>query len=145
MPVGTCSAISAGPLPSITQAMAGDGLVGFCGAANTAPSGLSPAVTSSAEKGNAMGEPTCNGPAGAGGAVVVVAAPGGVGVDPWWRREEVGVGDPEPQAASTSGAANATINPNCSRRPGFPRIARQYGCNGWKVRCTYVHHQRHHL
>src|ERR1700691_5442125 len=104
MPVATCSAISAGPLPSITQAMEGDGLVGSCGAANTAPSGLSAAVTWSAENGSAMGEPACSGPEGGGGAVVVTAAPVVVVVDAWWRRAEVGDGEPEPQAASTTGA-----------------------------------------
>src|SRR5271163_4425469 len=108
MPVGTCSAISAGPLPSITQAMEGDGLVGSCGAANTAPSGLSAAVTWSAENGSAMGEPACNGPEAGGGAVVVAPAPVVVvDVVDWWRREEVGDGEPEPQAASTSGATSA--------------------------------------
>jgi hypothetical protein len=102
-------------LPSITQAMEGDGLVGSCGAANTAPSGLSAAVTWSAENGSAMGEPACNGPEAGGGAVVVTAAPVVVVVNAWWRREEVGDGEPEPQAASTSGAASAATNPNCSR------------------------------
>src|ERR1700677_4665660 len=117
MPVGRCSATSAGPLPSITQAIEGDGLVGSCGAANTAPSGLSAAVTWSAENGSAMGEPACNGPEG-GGAVVVVAAPVVVVVDGWWRKEEVGDGAPEPHAASTSGpaATNAATNPNCNCR-----------------------------
>src|ERR1700691_5400005 len=117
MPVATCSATCAGPLPSITQAMEGDGLVGSCGAANTAPSGLSAAVTWSAENGSAMGEPACNGPEGGGGAVVVAPPP--VVVVDWWRREEVGDGEPDPQAASTSGAASASAstsgaaNPNC--------------------------------
>jgi hypothetical protein len=31
------------------------------------------------------------------------------------RRGEVGVGEPDPQAASTIGATSAAINPNCSR------------------------------
>src|ERR1700693_4701868 len=62
MPVGRCSAMAAGPLPSTTQASAGDGLVGSWGAAKTAPSGLSAAVTRSAEKGSGIGDPDCKGP-----------------------------------------------------------------------------------
>ncbi len=54
--------MSAGPLASTTQAMAGEGLVGSCGATNTAPSGLSAPVTRSAENGRAIGDPGCNGP-----------------------------------------------------------------------------------
>jgi hypothetical protein len=64
--------MAAGPLPSVTQAMAGSGLVGSCGAANTAPSGLSAAVTRSAANGSAIGAPGCSGP--------VVATGGGVDV-----------------------------------------------------------------
>jgi hypothetical protein len=94
--------------------MEGEGLVGLWGAANTAPSGLSAAVTWSAENGSAMGVPSVNGPeAAAGGAVV-----GGAAVVVVVRFcGDVGVGDPEPQAASSSarGAATATTNPNCSR------------------------------
>jgi hypothetical protein len=63
--------------------MDGDGLVGFCGAANTEPSGLSAAVTWSAENGSAMGEPACNGPEAGVGAVVVGAAAVVVVVDEW--------------------------------------------------------------
>jgi dienelactone hydrolase len=65
----------------------------------------------------------------AGAVVVVVEAPAAalvvVVVDARWAGE-VGVGDPEPQAASprpNAGAAKAITNPNCSRRPGFPRMA----------------------
>src|SRR5271163_1581852 len=105
MPVGTCSAIWAGPLPSTTQATAGDGLLGSCGAAKTAPSRLSAAATRSAENGSAMAAPTCKGPVTA--MVVVVVDPAAVAVVDVWR-DEVGVGEPpEPQAASTSGAVRA--------------------------------------
>src|SRR5579872_4116984 len=62
MPVATCSAMAAGPLPSTTQAIAGAGLVGSWGAAKTAPSGLSAAVTRSAAKGRAIGPPGVRGP-----------------------------------------------------------------------------------
>ena len=60
----------------------------------------------------------------------------------WWGRrrsswsmsggavDEVGDGEPEPQAASTSGAATTAINPNCSRRPGFLRIAASIAATG---------------
>jgi hypothetical protein len=66
-------------LPSTTHATDGDGLVGSCGAANTAPSGLSAAVTRSAVNGSPMGAPNVSGPAlavvvvvvGAGAAIVV--------------------------------------------------------------------------
>ena len=47
--------------------------------------------------------------------------------------EEVGVGDPpELQAASTRGTAmtTTTVNPNCSRRPGFPLIAASIAATG---------------
>ena len=100
----------------MTQAMAGAGLVGSCGAANTAPSGLSAAVTRSAENGSAMGAPRVSGPeAGAGTVVLGTPAPAVVVVDVW--RGEVGVGDPpDPQAASSSGRRpTAAANPNCSR------------------------------
>jgi hypothetical protein len=68
-------------LPSITQATAGIGLVGACGATKAAPSGLSAAVTRSAENGISMGAPACRGPdvgtgarvEGVDGTVVVVA------------------------------------------------------------------------
>ena len=105
-------------MPSITQATEGDGLVGSCGAANTAPSGLSAPVTRSAENGMAMGAPSVNGPeAGAGTVVVGGAARAAVVVDVW--RGEVGVGDPpELQAANTTDAvstASPATNPNCSR------------------------------
>ena len=115
MPVATCSAIRAGPLPSMTQATEGDGLVGSCGAANTAPSGLSAAATRSAANGSAMGAPRVNGPVTGAGTVVVTADAGVVVVDV--RPGEVGVGDPpEPQAATTNGAARAArTNPNCTR------------------------------
>ena len=114
MPVATCSAICAGPLPSITQAMEGDGLVGLWGATNTAPSGLSAAVTWSAENGSAMGAPSVNGPeAAAGGAVVGVG--GRRGRRAVLRGGRVGVGEPEPQAASSSASGARLINPNCSR------------------------------
>jgi dienelactone hydrolase len=112
--------------------MEGDGLVGSCGAAKTAPSGLSAAVTRSAEKGSATVAPGCNGPeVDTGGsveagvaAVVVVEEPGdaGVAVVDVPGRGEVGVGGPELQAARSSGAATAVTNPNCTCRPGFPRI-----------------------
>src|SRR5271167_4799627 len=99
----------------MTQAMEGDGLVGSCGAANTAPSGLSAAVTRSAANGTAMGAPSVNGPVTGAGTVVVApdVAVVVVLVEVW--PGEVGVGDPpEPQAASTNAAATA-VNPNCSR------------------------------
>jgi hypothetical protein len=65
-----------------------------------------------------MGAPNVNGPEGGAGTVVVTADAGVVVVDVW--RGDVGVGDPpEPQAASTSGAAMAAArtdpHPNCSR------------------------------
>src|ERR1700723_2804133 len=106
MPVATCSATRAGPLPSITQATEGDGLVGSCGAANTAPSGLSAPVTRSAENGIAIGAPRVNGPETGGGTVVGGAPPDAeVVVDVW--RDEVGVGDPpELQAANTTDAVS---------------------------------------
>jgi dienelactone hydrolase len=47
-----------------------------------------------------------------------------------WRTEDVGVGELEPQAASTTGTASITINPNCSRRPGFLRIAASIAATG---------------
>src|SRR6185437_5961659 len=72
MPVATCSATAAGPLPSTTQAMAGAGFVGSWGATNTAPSGLSAAVTRSAAKGSAIGAPGVSGPEVAGGGNVVL-------------------------------------------------------------------------
>ena len=102
----------------MTQAIEGDGLVGSCGAANTAPSGLSAPVTRSAENGMAIGAPRVNGPeAGAGTVVVGRRAAAAVVVDVW--RGEVGVGDPpELQAASTTDAvstASPATNPNCSR------------------------------
>src|ERR1700722_6347575 len=117
IPVATCSAITAGPLPSMTQATEGDGLVGSCGAANTAPSGLSAPVTRSAENGMAMGAPRVKGPEAGAGTVGGGAPPAAVVVDVW--RGEVGVGDPpELQAANTTDAvstASPATNPNCSR------------------------------
>src|SRR5215469_10458637 len=62
MPAFTCSATAAGVLPSITQAIVGDGFAGSCGATNTAPSGLSAAVTRSAENGISTGALTVSGP-----------------------------------------------------------------------------------
>src|ERR1700722_4431752 len=133
MPVATCSAISAGPLASTTQATDGDGLAGSWGAANTAPSGLSAAVTRSAANGSGIGAPGCNGPvvdtggsveAGVAVVVAVVEVPEDaavVVVDVW--REELGVGGPELQAASSNGAAIAVTNPNCRCRPRSPRMA----------------------
>src|SRR3984957_12874720 len=106
MRVATCSATRAGPLPSTTQAIAGDGLVGSWGAANTAPSGLSAAVTRSAENGRAMGAPRVNGPVAGAGIVVVTPDAAVVVVDVCLG--DVGVGDPpEPQAAKTNGATSA--------------------------------------
>jgi hypothetical protein len=62
-----------------------------------------------------MGAPSVKGPEGGAGTVVVGALDAVVVVVDVWR-EEVGVGDPpEPQAASTNGAATAATNPNCSR------------------------------
>src|SRR3984957_19469452 len=117
MPVATCPAMPGGPLPSRTQATEGDGLVGSCGAANTAPSGLSAPVTRSAENGMAMGAPRVNGPEAGAGTVVAGAPAADVVVDVW--RGEVGVGDPpELQAANTTDAvstASPATNPNCSR------------------------------
>src|SRR6516165_7269164 len=93
MPVPACSAMAAGPFPSTTQAIDGAGLVGSCGAANTAPSGLSAAVTRSAPNGKAMGASACSGPdVGRGDTpdpaatvVDVDEAPGGVvAAPPWW-------------------------------------------------------------
>jgi hypothetical protein len=62
-----------------------------------------------------MGVPSCSGPEGATVVVVVLAGAAAVVVVvvPW--RGEVGVGDPEPQAASTNGAVSAATNPNCRR------------------------------
>src|SRR5271166_6348300 len=122
MPVATCSAMAAGPSPSTTQAIAGDGLVGSWGAANTAPSGLSAAVTRPAEKGRGIGDPACRGPdagtAGrvdAGVAVVVVVdeedEDGRVVV----VGAAVGVEGPELHDASTSATSvtGTAANPNC--------------------------------
>ena len=140
MPVATCSAMAAGPLPSTTQATEGDGLVGSWGAANTAPSGLSAAVTRSAENGSAIGDPGCKGPvvdtggnveAGVAAVVVVVD----VGAAPPWCVVVVaacGVGGPELHDASTSAATAASAaatarNPNCTTPAGLPGHAGQYG------------------
>jgi hypothetical protein len=65
-----------------------------------------------------MAPPTCNGPVLATVVVVEGAADEVVVVEVW--RGEVGVGEPEPQAANTRGAATAAAvrsdpNPNCSR------------------------------
>src|SRR6185437_15098940 len=113
MPVGTCSATAAGPLRSTTQATEGAGLVGSCGAANTAPSGLSAAVTRSAEKGRLMGAPSWSGPVEAtggsvGGVVAVVLEPD---VEPWRdEREPVWLaGELEPQAARRTAHDAATM------------------------------------
>src|SRR6516225_4956022 len=67
-----CSATVAGPLPSMTHTTVGAPLVGFCGAAKTAPSGPAVAVTRSAAKGSAMGALVVSGPEVDGGDVVVV-------------------------------------------------------------------------
>lgn len=144
MPVATCSAMAAGPLPSTTQATAGDGLVGSWGAANTAPSGLSAAVTRSAANGRAIGEPACRGPdvgtAGSvddGVAVVAVeevdeeAAAGRVVVG-----DAVGVEGFELHDASTSATSTSDTpaNPDCRRRPlstcivaSMASLGREYG------------------
>src|ERR1700739_1997292 len=82
MPVATCSAMAAGPLPSITQATAGAGLVGSWGAANTAPSGLSAAVTRAAAEGTALGLPAVSAPDVATGGSVEVGVAVVVVVDP---------------------------------------------------------------
>src|SRR5208282_5930457 len=102
MPVTTCSAMAAGPLPSTTQAMAGAGLVGSWGAANTAPSGLSAAVTRSAANGRAIGVAAVLVVEDAAGRVVVVGAASGVE-------------GPELHDASTSAtsASSTAANPDC--------------------------------
>ena len=139
----------AGPLPSITQAMEGDGLVGSCGAANTAPSGLSAAVTWSAENGSAMGEPACNGPearrrgrrGGGGARCRGRRSPGGAG-----KRSATGNPSRRPPApAGPPAPAPASDQSQLQPLTRFPAHRRQYGCNGWKVRCTYGHHPRHHV
>ena len=140
IPVGTCSAIWAGPLPSTTQATDGDGLVGSCGAAKTAPSGLSAAVTRSAEKGSAIAAPGCSGPvvetggsveAGVAEVVVVEAADDAAVVVVVDRRaEEVGVGEPDPQAASSTGPASAAASANCRGRPDLTRMAASMAATG---------------
>src|SRR5580704_1827371 len=131
MPVGTCSAMAAGPLPSTTQAMSGAGLVGSWGAAKTAPSGLSAAVTRSAVNGSTIAVPGVSGPdVAAGGSVDVGAAV--VVVDAWDDDPECvvvvapvddGVGlllqaasvrAPTSSAAGT--AAKRDVHPDCRRR-----------------------------
>src|SRR5580692_1173140 len=102
-----CSAISAGPLPSTTQVTVGDELVGSSGDANTAPSGLSAAVTAAALKGISIGDPGVNGPEvatgarvdGVAGAVVADAAAVVVVPDP---REAVCAGGFELHEANSS-------------------------------------------
>lgn len=84
-----------------------------------------------------MAEPSVNGPdVDTGGnvepgvaVVTVVDALGAAVVVVVPCRGDVGVGDPEPQAANSSGtmtAATAVTNRNCRGRPGFPRMD-QYG------------------
>src|SRR6516225_167193 len=131
MPFPMCSAMTAGLLPSTTQAIDGAGLVGSCGAANTAPSGLSAAVTRSAPNGRAIGASACSGPdVGRGdtpdpaAAVVEVDEAAGVVVaaPPWWvvAVAEGGVDGDDAHAASTNPAL-INVNPHCRRRPGFLR------------------------
>ena len=77
-----------------------------------------------------MGAPSVKGPEGGAGTVVVGAPPAAVVVVDV-RAEEVGVGaPPELQAASTKGAPTTKANPNCSRRPGLPRIAASIAATG---------------
>src|SRR5208283_2164363 len=115
--------MTAGPLPSTTQAMAGAGLVGSWGAANTAPSGLSAAVTRSAANGRAIGDPACRGPdvgtpgrveAGVAVVLVVEDAAGRVVV----VGAASGVEGPELHDASTSAtsASSTAANPDCRLR-----------------------------
>jgi hypothetical protein len=122
--------MAAGPLPSTTQAIAGDGLVGSWGAANTAPSGLSAAVTRSAPKGSGIGDPACKGPdVGTAGRVDAGVAVVDVGDEDDDGRVVVagaafGVEGLEPHDASTSAtrASGTVTNPNCRLRPLSPRI-----------------------
>src|ERR1700735_1982653 len=102
--------MTAGPLPSIPQATEGDGLVGSCGAANTAPSGLSAPVTRSAENGMAMGAPRVKGPEAGAGTRVRGAPPDAAEVVDVWRGE-VGVGDPPELQADNTTAAVSTASP----------------------------------
>jgi len=139
--------MAAGPLPSTTQATAGAGLVGSCGAANTAPSGLSAAVTRSAEKASGIGDPAVNGPDVETGAsvdavavVVVVVDEGGVVVvEPCFAEPAFGVEGLELQAASTRASdAAATATATCGRRPSAPRIGDSMASAGGEYRAPMV-------
>jgi dienelactone hydrolase len=134
--------MAAGPLPSTTQATEGDGLLGSWGAAKTAPSGLSAAVTRSAEKGRGIGDPACKGPeVDTGGSVdpgVAVVDVVDVGVTPPGPVVVVvaacGAEDPELHEASTSAATAASAaapagNPNCRRGQGFPGMRASMACD----------------
>jgi dienelactone hydrolase len=132
--------MAAGPLPSTTQATEGDGLVGSWGAAKTAPSGLSAAVTRSAENGRGIGDPACKGPeVDTGGSVdpvvavvdvvdVGVAPPGLVVVVAACGAEGPELHDDSTSAATAASAAAPAGNPNCRRGRGFPGMRASMAC-----------------
>ena len=132
-----CSATAAGPLPSITHTTVGAPLVGFCGAAKTAPSGPAVAVTRSAAKGSAMGALVVSGPdVDAGGNVVVVLVddvdatdvvvvlePAGVdGLELHDARASAPSATSATSATSASGSATRAGCAACGRQGRFPRI-----------------------
>ena len=121
-------------------------MVGSWGAANTAPSGLSAAVTRSAAKGSAIGDPGVKGPEVATGASVE-GVDAVVGVDeavevvvvPAWCLPDalfVGAGLELHDASTRASSANDDANPTCRRRPGRARIGASMACAGGRYGAT---------
>lgn len=117
----------------MTHVTVGAGLVGFCGEAKTAPSGLSAAVTAPALNGSSIGAPGVSGPDVATGASVAGVA-GAVVADPaavvvvWPDRFDPALGDDGLELHDARSTARTAAMPaDCRRWTRLPRIGTQYG------------------